>query len=450
MQDSKDVLNYAFGLHLLMEDSSSTIEWARSEGKGFEKLFVFLLSADSLRYTRQNVVNEQSHSLAKLVSSYIFPSDGSSSPVLQIAPRESIQLIEYLVKRKVPLHCSLQTICEIIWDMMMTQVSTALVDSRVWASLRKNIVRTAKKDLSVILSDRESRKCFEEYLDLCSPGADLTCLLSWRDTNKTLLVLEEYKKKEPVKEVIVSTSNRRSSLRDNNAPVALSTSTSGIRQYTDAYDALKVLLSGARQLQHRYFSQSQVQEGLSGQSYANSLAVPSESLRLELASTLATTSAVRDVHAVETTFALTCAGRLERLLRGIERETFQHLESIFPAFLESYHYIKLVTESSCRESEKILDLKNQLVFLRKLVGKEVEDGVIVDSTTFLPIAPPASELQGELFTRYEKSPSTEPAIYDEGCFIVAMAANLKLGTHLLLFLMYLVDISQRRRWAMWS
>lgn len=426
MQDSKDVLNYAFGLHLLLEDSSSTIEWARSEGKGFEKLFVFLLSADSLRYLRHNVNNEQSQSLAKLVSSYIIPTDGSTSPVLEMAPPESVRLIEYLVKRKVPLHCSLQTICELIWDLMITQVSTSLFESRIWVSLRKNIVRNAKKDLSMILSERESRKCFEEYLDLCSPGADLTCLLSWRDTNKTLQVLQDYKKKEPVKELTIASGSRKSSGKDINAPVALTPSTSGVRQYTDAYDALKVLLSGARQLQHRYFSQSQVQEGLSGQISPNSLAVPSESLRLELASTLATTSAVRDVHAVETTFALTCAGRLERLLRGIEKETFQHLESIFPAFLDSYHYLKLVTESSCRESTKIQDFKNQLLFLRKLDAGEVADGVIVDSNTFTPLTPPANELQGELFAKYD-SPSAEPTVYNEGCFVLAIEASLKLG-----------------------
>ena len=127
-------------------------------------------------------------------------------------------------------------------------------------------------------------------------------------------MLEDYKKKEsspsPTLPATSSSSSSSSLGRRRpsyNAPSTLATeSFERPSEYTDAYDALKVLLSGARQLQHRYFSQSQVQETQEFQQLYNrtavpTLAIPSESLRLELASTLATTSAVRDVHAVEVT-----------------------------------------------------------------------------------------------------------------------------------------------------
>lgn len=249
--DSQNTPNSAFGLYLLMEDSSSTIEWCRSEGKTLDKLFILLLSADGMRTTQDTATAPQS--LAKLVSTYMAVTE--KNPVLEIATKESLTIINYLVSRRVPLHCSLQIICEQIWDKLMSLILQSALTSRTWISLRRNIVRNAVKDLSVILNDRDSRKCFEEYLDETAAPTELTCLLSWRDTNKTLQVLDQYKRDVTA----APASGGKKTLKITNAPVSLSSSDpSSKKEYTDAYDALKVLLSGARQLQHRYFSQSQV------------------------------------------------------------------------------------------------------------------------------------------------------------------------------------------------
>jgi hypothetical protein len=420
-----EVLNGAFGIFLLMEDSSSTIEWARSEGKGNEKLFILMLSSDSLRYLRPSTDNTQSsipQSLAKIVSTYFQNKDGTDNVVTDMAPPETINIINYLVKKRVPLHCALQTLCEIIWDSLLLNVNKSLIDNTMWTSLRRNIVRNSgNKTLSEILNDRESRKCLEEYIDACAPASDMACLLSWRDTNKTLTTLDQdclKKGNSPNNE-----KNKRSVRKSaNNAPIELPVDTSERKDYTDAYDALKVLLTGARILQQRYFSQAQVQEGP-----ASSLAVPSESLRLELASTLQKCTAVRDVYAVELGFAWTCARRLEALLRGIEQETFQHLETLYPEFLESYHYVKLVTESGCRNSKKIQDFKKQVLFLNRIKQGELEGDVIVDPETYTLITPPASELQGELYTKYTSSEISTVPIHDEGCFVMVLKAKLTLG-----------------------
>lgn len=167
----------------------------------------------------------------------------------------------------------------------------------------------------------------------------------------------------------------------------------------------------------------QVQEGFLGYNSPTTLAVPSESLRLELASTLATTSAVRDVHSVETAFAITCAGRLERLLRGIEKETFQHLETLFPPFLESTHYLKLVTEYGCRNSKKIQEFKKKLAFLKRLKLGQAQDGLIVDAE-YEVVKPPASELQGDLYAHCEIASTP---LFDEGCFVLVLGAQAELS-----------------------
>ena len=184
------MMNHTFGIYLLMEDSSSTIEWARSEGKGIEKLFILMLSSDLIRYIRQTVEQSNPPALETLFSPFLDNNLDSNTfdAMKAIIPEESISLISYLIKFHIPLHAAMQTICELVWDYLLAQLASSLGSSKIWISLRKNIVRTANRDLTALLNDRESRKCFEEYLDSAHTATDLTCLLSWRDTNKTLQV----------------------------------------------------------------------------------------------------------------------------------------------------------------------------------------------------------------------------------------------------------------------
>jgi hypothetical protein len=58
--------------------------------------------------------------------------------------------------------------------------------------------------------------------------------------------------------------------------------------------------------------------------------------RGEIASTLDMAKDVRtaDIEAVDPAFAVACSGSLLRLLRVVERETFQHLQQCFPSFLQ--------------------------------------------------------------------------------------------------------------------
>ena len=56
------------------------------------------------------------------------------------------------------------------------------------------------------------------------------------------------------------------------------------------------------------------------------ISIVNESTRIDLIATLEMTSSVRDVESMDCAFAQACLGRLERILRSLERQTFQKLQ----------------------------------------------------------------------------------------------------------------------------
>ena len=61
--------------------------------------------------------------------------------------------------------------------------------------------------------------------------------------------------------------------------------------------------------------------------------------------------------------AMTFAGRLEKLLCEVERETFQHLQLRFPLFLASPEYVYLVAQEKAEESKKVRSFRSFNSFL---------------------------------------------------------------------------------------
>lgn len=60
---------------------------------------------------------------------------------------------------------------------------------------------------------------------------------------------------------------------------------------------------------------------------------------------------------------MTFAGRLEKLLCEVERETFQHLQLRFPLFLASPEYVFLVAQEKAQESSKVRSFRGFNAFL---------------------------------------------------------------------------------------
>lgn len=179
-------------------------------------------------------------------------------------------------------------------------------------------------------------------------------------------------------------------------------------EFADPIAALKTLLSAARVLQPKYFSSGGVSK-IGGVSTASPTAptVPlasnaasaatslssggsdtaakvalgtpncgiagvSETLRLELAATLTMAASVRlnDIESVDEAFAAACAGRLLRLLRNVERETFQYLQLRYPYFLESTEFALLVANIKADESLAVQRYETMLEFLKKRLPEE--------------------------------------------------------------------------------
>ena len=135
---------------------------------------------------------------------------------------------------------------------------------------------------------------------------------------------------------------------------------------SDPLRVFSLLLAAMRQLQRRFFSASTDKQPL-GNSIA--LAGISDSLRMELATTLNMTSSVRgnDIESIDTAFAATCAGRMVRLLRFVERETFQHLQLQFPAFVQSPEYYLSLVAARAEKSDAVEQYRSRRRFLEHTV-----------------------------------------------------------------------------------
>jgi hypothetical protein len=100
---------------------------------------------------------------------------------------------------------------------------------------------------------------------------------------------------------------------------------------------------------------------------------PSETLRFELTASLALGSSVHanDVELIETSFAITIAYKIEKILCAIERETFQHLQLLYPLFVASPEYAFLVAQIEAEESKNVRMYRSMNKFLSEVKERKI-------------------------------------------------------------------------------
>jgi hypothetical protein len=94
--------------------------------------------------------------------------------------------------------------------------------------------------------------------------------------------------------------------------------------------------------------------------------------------------------------AMTFAGRLEKLLCEVERETFQHLQLRFPLFLASPEYVYLVAQEKAEESKKVKSFRSFNAFLDYVKENNESpflDGRSVDEVSEYTFTPQEPELK---------------------------------------------------------
>jgi hypothetical protein len=78
-----------------------------------------------------------------------------------------------------------------------------------------------------------------------------------------------------------------------------------------------------------------------------------------------------DVELIETSFAITIAYKIEKLLCAIERETFQHLQLLYPLFVASPEYVFLVAQIEAEESKNVRMYRSMNKFLSEVKEKRI-------------------------------------------------------------------------------
>lgn len=155
--------------------------------------------------------------------------------------------------------------------------------------------------------------------------------------------------------------------------------------YIDPFEALKVLLNGARSLQRQFFPSNNIssQKNLRFNSFqitsspASSPALNccsglSEPLRMELAATLTLNASIRteDIETVDNNFAIACSNILENLLQTVEMETFQYIQSKLDSFMTSNDYAFMMSTIKCQTSPKVVLYAQKLDFLYNIAQQE--------------------------------------------------------------------------------
>lgn len=119
----------------------------------------------------------------------------------------------------------------------------------------------------------------------------------------------------------------------------------------------------------------------------------SESLRMELVATLSLNGSVRtqDIEIVDQAFAFACANIFDKLLRKLEKETYQYILSIYPRFEQSIDYTLMIASIKSESCFSIMQYSTKLNFLYNRVRRE----------SFVTWTDPSSK--GKYFLVYEKS-----------------------------------------------
>ena len=107
---------------------------------------------------------------------------------------------------------------------------------------------------------------------------------------------------------------------------------------------------------------------------------------------------------------MTFAGRLEKLLSEVERETFQYLQLRFPHFLNSPEYVFLVAQEKAEESKKVKifrSMNNFLDFVKENNESPVMNGKSLNEMSVFNFETQEPELKqsvhGKVYVHHEDS-----------------------------------------------
>ena len=115
--------------------------------------------------------------------------------------------------------------------------------------------------------------------------------------------------------------------------------------------------------------------------------VPTDSSKLELEYCLRYFEFVndleKDVKNLNTDFLNNSVFVLDRIIRQLERETFQRMQSVYNYFIDSDYYTQMVAESRCKRAESVNDYLCSEAFLDSVIKKTIISWTEASGSTFL-------------------------------------------------------------------
>lgn len=472
--------NHALSLVLILDDElfPQLLDWSASQG--WSDLVLFLLETDYFRFKTNGTFEEADSVKPSLYEAYHLIKKNQGGHFAAFFTPAKLGALNRLVESGIPLHSVYSQVCNDVWNDLIKR-SSQIVGSAFWPSVRRGIVENHEITIEDMLSDASKRHHFDKYIQgEPSDLAALQCLISVR---RVLRDLDKYKLSSestsgqpspqgmPSKPAASkatdffgffggsSTEESGSSIMRRwrvpkyavtnaskalQAPFTLSTHSvhsvtsasphQGAPEYSDPFEAFKIVLEGTRRLQKQFFpsnnsttvsgansafttytgashgyrsrtdssdtatTSTMTSPQLSGNdtpvhrprsrptsmsagpghgalqhthSQRNCAGI-SEALRIEIQNTLTVNASVRgrEIDTVDRAFAFACAHMLEKLLLALEQEMLSYISEIFAEFVETNEYARMVAHARALQCPRIADYTSKLEFLYDRVRQQ--------------------------------------------------------------------------------
>ena len=386
--------------------------------EGFSELLLFLIETDKLRMEEdlENPSPPSPDVIKRIYDTYLASTEGCVYKCAQEAGIDCERICR-IVYTEIPLQTVFASVCECVWEQVLKRTKL-LPQCNMWPSVRRTILADEKPmELLTVLTHDSYRLYYERY-NRANPS-DLACVHCWftvrdmlqraRNLGAGMSAITTAGKDSASN---VSRVRRYSSIAAAGARHALLT-LSGSSQaqvnksiqlgqdLDDPLAVLKMLLIGVRKLQQNFFQlqgPSNSSSGLEAEGRGRASTTTkrmagdkekemlttqtmqglvrcagiTDTVRVELTTTLTMAKDVRtnDIEAVDPAFAVACAGSLLRILQVLERETFQHLQAYYPAFLDSVEYTLLIASIKAAASQPVQRYVRRCLFLEDRVRRE--------------------------------------------------------------------------------
>lgn len=320
------------------------LDWAQTEG--ISNAILFLLEADALRFN--HATSPRQPRLHRLINSFF---DIPHAPSDAVAIRHMHEVYEDISSHRIPLNCLLSMACDIAWKSLIIK-SQSLPQSNVWPSIRRSVVGDYRIELFNVLTDDYSIKYYEKFVS--RNVGDSGSLKCWQQVRHVLQTLQIFKASNAPQPTITPTRGRHGSVILRTASIGSTSSghNGEAAIYAMPYDALNILLDCLRQM-HQYI----LRHNCNG---------PSDVCRLDLAALVETTNPIRNVEVLDLKYVNEVIASAEKTIRTIERETFQHLQQGYDAFLSSNEFVEFVAEYRIQRSDQVQNYVRRVAFLEEV------------------------------------------------------------------------------------